>query len=298
MAARKGEPGARSPTAGPAPSVAVYQLDSLSAAGAGRYPQLLQLTSELRGLSKTPATTSAIPATGPRGGRQPAAHPGLEPLSVARSAGRRAAGAALPPRIARARWCAAGSLTAARRARPRHLGLPAAPGRTGALLPRAKAAPTGWLGFELKTGTGPQTVMLQTDSRRDSTYRWRCSALLGALRRAPVPLAMRARPRLTSRRRHVQAQVQAAYLVAHRRIRLPAPRYGLVLRPARAAVHARRLHPLQGDGRGAARVRAGRDRAQKAGRIPLHRAGPLTTPFSRKTRWCCSMACRCSTSTS
>jgi hypothetical protein len=98
----------------------------------------------------------------------------------------------------------------------------AAPGRAARFY-TATSGPDGLVQFEPKDAHGPRTYTLQTDWRRDSTYRLALLSPYSARYAAPqlAPLALG--PALTAdlTRRHLQAQLHYTYYGRYRQYQLP-----------------------------------------------------------------------------
>lgn len=213
--------------AGAAPalaSLAVYQLDSLATAGppAADINTFLSLTSDLKGTVENPGYYLRDSS---QTGQQ-----ALDNLLLTHGWSRfrwpevlagRAPALPYPPELN-------GPLV---RGRVRTAAGAPAPGITAYLAAPSRAArfytatsrPDGVVQFEPKDWYGPQTLTLQTDWRRDSTYQLTLLSPYSA-RYASVPLpALALAPALTAglTRRHVQAQLQRTYFERYQLVKRP-----------------------------------------------------------------------------
>jgi len=204
-------------------SVAVYQLDSLAAdAAPAGISSVLSLTSDLRGTVEQP---DYYLRDSSRAGQQ-----ALDNLLLTHGWSRfrwpdvlagRPPALPYPPELA-GPLGRGQVLTAAGAPAPGITAYLAAPSRTARFY-AATSGPDGTVQFEPKNAYGPRTYVLQTDWRRDSTYRL---ALLSpySARYASRPLApLGLGPALAAdlARRHVQAQLPAIYYGRYQQYRLP-----------------------------------------------------------------------------
>lgn len=210
-------------TAAPAQvSVAVYQLDSLTTAAPADISSVLSLTSDLKGTVEDPdyylrdssqtgqaALDNLLLTHGWSRFRWPDVLAGRAPALP------------YPPEVngplVRGRV-----LTAAGAPAPGIMAYLAAPSRAARFYPATSRA-DGLLYFEPKDWYGPQTVTLQTDWRRDSTYQLTLLAPYSERYAARPAAALVLAPALTAdlTRRHLQAQLQNTYFGRYRQYGRP-----------------------------------------------------------------------------
>ena len=264
--------------AGPLPadlSVAVYQLDSLSASGGADITSYLWLTADLRGPVENPGRYFAATPDAARAADNLMLTQGWSRFQWADVLAAQPAPATLPHLPELHGHLVQGRVVDSRTGAPAPgvVAYLAAPGRR-VQLATAVSQPDGRVQFELPGLVGPRQLVAQCE-RGDSLHRVELFSAFAPppapAPAAPLPPAFSAERLAASLlRRHVQADVALALRRAAGRLRgAPAGRQWGLLRPAARALFARQLHPLQGAGRSAARVRAGRAGAHPQGWLSL-----------------------------